>query len=181
MEPRTKMIESTRRFVAQAAHDSPWHERRCDSVLWLDSAVSALTLGNEGIIRPQLRVHLQPVSVAAVYILVPRSTSDASCREEKDDGVWESASTGNEPPGYNVFEHDIEVRYNIDSDLESVSDDEECAGLSRYCRRTAELFPPEFHTMLESRGSSRRSALLPRPPAPARRDFPKSRPYTAHT
>ena len=76
---------------AQAARDSPWHERRCDSVLWLDSAVSALTLGNEGIVRPQLRVHLQPVSVAAVYILVPRSTSDASCREEKDNDVWERA------------------------------------------------------------------------------------------
>ena len=56
----------------QAAQDSAWHARRFDSALFVDSAVSMLTLGHQGLSRKELREKLQPEAIATVFILMPR-------------------------------------------------------------------------------------------------------------
>ena len=61
---------------AQAGHDSQWHARRLDAVLHLDSIVSMLTLGQQGIVRDGLREQLQPAAVAVAFTLYPRRAGD---------------------------------------------------------------------------------------------------------
>ena len=61
---------------AQAGHDSQWHARRFDAVLHLDSIVSMLTLGQQGIVRDGLREQLQPAAVAVAFTLYPRRAGD---------------------------------------------------------------------------------------------------------
>lgn len=65
---------------AQSPSHSASDAKRLSCVLWLDSAVSALTLGQQGIVRPALRQHLQPAAVATALVLAPRMVGDASCR-----------------------------------------------------------------------------------------------------
>ena len=52
--------------------DPAWHARRFDSLFQLDSNVSMLTLGNQGIVREALRGGLQPAAVATALTLAPR-------------------------------------------------------------------------------------------------------------
>ena len=49
-----------------------WHQRRFDALKHLDSIVSMLTLGHQGIVRDSLRATLQPAAVATVLLLMPR-------------------------------------------------------------------------------------------------------------
>ena len=57
----------------------------------LDSAVSMLTLGRQGILQPALRSQLQEVCVATVFILSPRLVNDAADVANKHDSAAASS------------------------------------------------------------------------------------------
>ena len=49
-----------------------WDKNRQHGLMHLDSAVSMLTLGNQGLLRPELRNNARPVTVATVFLQIPR-------------------------------------------------------------------------------------------------------------
>ena len=61
-----------------------WHARRFDAVLHLDSIVSMLTLGQQGIVRDGLREQLQPAAVAVAFTLYPRRAGDGGKAAAED-------------------------------------------------------------------------------------------------
>ena len=68
--------------VASEQTESLWRGLAMDSRAWLDSHVSMLTLGNQGITRPELRSMLKPATIAHVYMLTPRRVTRGTAMEQ---------------------------------------------------------------------------------------------------
>ena len=62
--------------------ESLWRSLAMDSRAWLDSHVSMLTLGNQGITRPELRSMLKPATIAHVYMLTPQRVTHGTAIEQ---------------------------------------------------------------------------------------------------
>ena len=85
----------------QVQRNLMWEHRRFTAFHHLDSLVSMITLGQQGLADEELRQRVQPATVACVYMLIPRRMGEAATAAVRDtlDAAVEAGCRGEDAAG----------------------------------------------------------------------------------